>query len=178
VFQKCKIMKKVLTFVLLAASLTTGISACGQDNKEAKPSPLTKATGKAGSATITIDYSAPSVKGRKVFGELVPFGKVWRAGANEATAFEVDADVKVEGQSLPKGKYGLFIIPNENEWTIIFNKTWNQWGSFRYKQEDDVLRVKVKPGKSASLTEVLSYTVSNGTVTITWENTTASFKVQ
>ena len=92
--------------------------------------------------------------------------------------FEVDADVKVEGQSLPKGKYGLFIIPNENEWTIIFNKTWNQWGSFRYKQEDDVLRVKVKPGKSASLTEVLSYTVSNGTVTIAWENTTASFKVQ
>lgn len=170
-------MKKVLSFILLTVSLSLGITACGQDNKE-KPSPATKVTGKAGSATITIDYSAPSVKGRKVFGELVPYGKVWRTGANEATVFEVDADVKIEGQALPKGKYGFFAIPNETEWILIFNKTWNQWGSFRYKQEDDALRVKVKPGKTAAMTEKLVYTISNGVVTIAWENTEASFKVQ
>ena len=170
-------MKRVLSFVLLAVSLTTGITACGQDNKETRPSPPAKATGKAGAASITIDYSAPSVKGRKVFGDMVPYGKVWRAGANEATVFEVDSDIKVEGQTLPKGKYSFFAIPNENEWTLIFNKTWNQWGSFRYKQEDDVLRVKVKPGKTASLVETLSYAVANGVVTLAWENTTVSFKV-
>ena len=170
-------MKRILSFVLLASFLTSGISACGQDTKE-PASPPAKATGKAGNATITIDYSAPSVKGRKVFGELVPYGKVWRTGANNATVFEIDSDVKIEGQALPKGKYGFFAIPNETEWILIFNKTWNQWGSFRYKQEEDVLRVKVKPGKTASLTEKLVYTVNNGVVTLAWENTEVSFKVQ
>jgi hypothetical protein len=170
-------MKRLFSFALLVVSLTTSITACGQDNKE-PASPLAKATGKAGSATITIDYSAPSVKGRKIYGELVPYGKVWRTGANNATVFEVDSDVKIEGQALPKGKYGFFAIPNETEWILIFNKTWNQWGAFRYKQEEDVLRVKVKPGKTASMTEKLTYTVNNGIVTLDWENTSVSFKVQ
>ena len=89
----------------------------------------------------------------------------------------IDSDVKIEGQTLAKGKYGFFAIPTETEWTLIFNKTWNQWGAFRYKQEDDVLRVKVKPAKTASLVEILSYAVANGAVTLAWENTTVSFKV-
>jgi len=170
-------MKRILSFVMLAAFLSSTITACGQDPKEV-PSPLAKATGKAGSAAITIDYSAPSAKGRKVFGELVPYGKVWRTGANNATVFEIDSDVKIEGQTLAKGKYGFFAIPNETEWTLIFNKTWNQWGSFRYKQEEDVLRVKVKPGKSSGMVEKLTYTVNNGVVTLAWENTEVNFKVE
>ena len=170
-------MKRLLSLSFLTAFLYIGISACGQENKENRPSPPAKATGKAGNATITIDYSQPSVKGRKIFGGLEPYGKVWRAGANEATIFEVDSDVKIEGQALPKGKYGLFAIPNENEWTIIFNKTWNQWGAYRYKQDDDALRVKVKPSKTPSLAEKLTYTVNNGKVTLSWENTAVSFNV-
>jgi hypothetical protein len=172
-------MKRILSVTLFVSMIASSLVACGQDNKESRPSPPAKATGKAGNATITIDYSAPSVKGRKIFGgDMVPYGKIWRAGANEATVFETDGDIKVEGQSLPKGKYGFFAIPGETEWTIIFNKTWNQWGSFRYKQEEDVLRVKVKPGKTPGLVEKLEYAVSGGKVFIRWENTEVSFSVQ
>jgi hypothetical protein len=171
-------MKKIASLIMLSAVLATGFSSCAQENKETRPSPPSKATGKAGNTTITIDYSAPSVKGRKIFGDLVPYGKIWRAGANESTIFEVDNDVKVEGQPLAKGKYSLFAIPGESEWTIVFNKTWNQWGSYRYKQEDDVLRVKVKAGTSPSLTEKLVYTVNGGVVTLMWENADIKFRVQ
>lgn len=171
-------MNKTSSLLLLTVMLIGGLGSCAQENKETRPSPPAKATGKAGNATITIDYSAPSMKGRKVFGDMVPLGKIWRAGANEATIFEVDSDVKVEGQALPKGKYGLFAIPGESEWTIIFNKTWNQWGSYRYKQEDDVLRVKVVAGKSKSSTEKLTYAISNGVVSILWENADVKFRVQ
>ena len=171
-------MKKFLSFTMVTAFLAVNFIACAQENKDTRPSPPAKATGKAGNTTITIDYSQPSVKGRKIFGGLEPYGKVWRAGANEATVIEFDNDVKIEGQALPKGKYGLFVIPNENDWTFIFNKTWNQWGAYRYKQEDDVLRVKVKPTKTSSLNEKLTYTVNGGKVTLAWENTAGSFNVQ
>jgi hypothetical protein len=172
-------MKRILSVTLFVSMIATSLAACGQDNKESRPSPPAKAMGKAGNATITIDYSAPSVKGRKIFGsDMVPYGKIWRAGANEATVFETDSDITVEGQSLPKGKYGFFAIPGETEWVIIFNKTWNQWGSFRYKQEEDVLRVKVKPGKTSGLVEKLEYTVGSGKVTLRWENTEVSFSVK
>ena len=167
---------KTTTMFLLAGLMTTSVLSCAQD-KQSRPSPATKATGKAGKATVTIDYSAPSVKGRKIFGDLIPYGKIWRAGANEATIFEIDTDVKVEGQALPKGKYGLFAIPGESEWTIVFNKTWNQWGSYRYKQEEDALRVKVPSRKTASLVESLSYSVEGGKVFLRWENTEVSFRV-
>jgi hypothetical protein len=166
-------MRNILSaFVFTATLATTFMTASCQD----KPSPAAKATGKAAGATITIDYSQPAVKGRKIWGELVPYGMVWRTGANEATVFETDSDIKIEGASLPKGKYGLFTIPGENEWTIIFNKTWNQWGSFRYKQEEDVLRVKVKPAANA-LTERLTFAISGDKVTLTWEKVAVAFKV-
>lgn len=169
-------MKKVFQLVLILTASIFTLVACAQDKK---PSPAATATGKAGSANITINYSAPSVKGRKVWGELVPYGKVWRTGANEATTFDVDADVKIEGQSLAKGKYSLFTIPEENgDWTIIFNKTAKQWGSFSYKQEDDALRVKVKSAKSDSFNEALSLSVANSKVYIRWENLEVGFKVQ
>ncbi|MEY4727976.1 MAG: hypothetical protein RLZZ390_500 [Bacteroidota bacterium] len=102
------------TFLFL---LTFGINACAQN---AKPSPAQTASGKAGNATVTINYGSPSVKGRKIWGDLVPYGKVWRTGANDATTIEFSADVKIEGQPLAKGKYALFTIPEENGWTIIF----------------------------------------------------------
>jgi hypothetical protein len=169
-------MKRIfqLTLLITATILTLTSSA-----QEKKASPAATATGKAGKANITINYSAPSVKGRKIWGELVPYGKVWRTGANDATTFDIDADVKVEGQALAKGKYSLFTIPEENgDWTIVFNKTAKQWGSFSYKQEDDVLRVKVKSSKSDSFNEALSISVDKSKVYIRWENLEVGFKVQ
>ena len=106
-------------------------------------------------------------------------GKVWRAGANEATVFEVSKDVKVEGQALPAGKYAFFTIMNGDEWTLIFNKTSNQWGAFSYKEADDALRVKVKAGKTKEFAEKLSYTVDkSGKVSLMWGDRQVDFKVK
>lgn len=98
-----------------------------------------------GDTTISITYHRPNTKGRKVWGELVPFNQVWRTGANDATVFEVSNDVSINGQKLAKGKYSLHTIPTESDWTLIFNKTWNQWGSFNYDSKEDALRVSAKP---------------------------------
>ena len=168
-------MKKLVSLSFLIAFLFIGNNASSQDKKA---SPATTATGKSGNVNITINYSSPSVKGRKIWGDLVPFGKVWRTGADEATIIETDGDLKIEGQKLPKGKYSLFTIPEEKSWTIIINKKANQWGAYSYKQEDDVLRVKVKPGKSASFNESLGFVVADGKVSIRWENMEVSFKAQ
>src|SRR5215213_17321 len=118
-------MKNVLLLSVLAL-VTIGVRA--QDDKSKRPSPPAKVTETISSgAVITIDYSQPSVKGREIGKEIAPFGQVWRTGANEATVFEVSKDVKVEGKSLPAGKYGLFSIPNKDQWVIIFNKVPQQW---------------------------------------------------
>ena len=103
---------------------------------------------------------------------------MWRTGANEATVFETDKDVKVNGQTLPAGKYGLFSLSGTGEWTIIFNKTWKQWGAFTYKQADDVLRVKAKATQSATFTEKFTITIDKkGTVTLLWGSNQVSFMV-
>lgn len=134
-----------------------------------------------GDTDITIVYHRPNVKERKVWGELVPFGQVWRIGANEATVFEVTNDVMVNGQKLPKGKYSLHTIPAENEWTVIFNKTWNQWGSFNYDEKQDALRIKVKP-QTGDFKETMSIQVedvdeNSAQIIIAWEKLRIPFKV-
>jgi len=167
-------MKKILfsVFALLTIA-TTNVLA-----QNPPASPAASASGKIGNANITINYGSPSVKGRTIWGELVPYGKVWRTGANKATTFETDADITVEGQTLKKGKYGLFSIPEQKEWTIVFNKTSDQWGAFNYKQEDDVLRVKVKPSTGADLVEALKFEVGKNAVTMKWEKMSVSFGVK
>jgi hypothetical protein len=127
-------------------------------------------TGKIKDATITVDYGSPSVNGRKIWGELVPFDKIWRAGANDATTFETDKDLTVEGSKLPAGKYSFFIIPNGKECTIIFNKVAKQWGAYKYKQEDDQLRVVVKPIVVRPNAEKLTYEIKANTLSLKWDN--------
>jgi len=166
-------MKNLFSLFCLVTMFAISASA-----QEKKPSPAATASGKVGNTLITINYSQPSVKGRKIFGDLVPFGKVWRTGANDATTFEIDNDIKVDGKTLAKGKYALFTIPGAESWTIIFNKTANQWGSFRYKQDEDVLRIEVKPGKAPQFTEQMTFTVASGKVNLLWENTMVSFMVK
>lgn len=136
-----------------------------------KPSPAATATGKIGSTDVTVNYSSPGVKGRKIFGGLETYGKVWRAGANEATTVEFGKDVKVEGKKLPAGKYAFFVMPMENgPWTVIFNKEPKQWGAFKYDEKQDALRVMVTPRKSATPTERLVYEVKSPGLVLRWEN--------
>jgi Protein of unknown function (DUF2911) len=169
--------------LLMLLALFSTLTSCAQQDKSKRPSPPATATGKIGDATITINYSSPAVKGRKVWGELVPYDKVWRTGANEATIFETDKDIKVEGKTLPAGKYSLYTIPGENEWTIIFNSATGQWG---IKQggvttedpEKDVLRVKAKSAKSADFNERFTINVGSNDVSILWENLEVKFKVE
>ena len=139
-------------------------------NAQEKPaSSKEMATGKINGATITINYSSPSVKERKIWGELVPFNEVWRAGANEATTFETSKDITVGGSKLPAGKYSFFVIPKEKECIVIFNKEAKQWGSSKYNEKEDQLRVTVKQQASKSSTEKLVYTVANNKVVLSWE---------
>ena len=168
-------MKK---FFFLAAALLISSVAFAQEGK-AKPSPAATATGKIGYKTVTIAYAQPAVKGREVWGKLVPYNEVWRTGANDATTFEVDKDVMIEGQALKAGKYGLFTIPTEGgEWTIIFNSVAKQWGAYSYDASKDVLRVKVKSEKSETMMERMTFDVKDNQVHLMWENLAVAFKVK
>ena len=158
---------------LLGVSISSMILAQGDKSK--RPSPPATATGKVNGASITIDYSSPSVKGRKIWGELVPYDKVWRTGANEATLFATDKAIKVEGKALPAGKYSLYTIPGEKEWAFIFNSQTSQWGVKDNEEtsEDpakDVFRVTVKPEKSASFNERMKFEVDKAGFSLLWEN--------
>ena len=157
-------------------ALVTAVSAILAQEKPA--SPQATATGKIGAANVKIVYCQPSARGRKIMGGLVPYGEVWRTGANEATTIEIDKPVKIEGKDLAAGKYSLFTIPGENEWTIIINKDAKQWGAYKYKQEDDVLRVTVKPTKAAAPVETFNIAVGKDDVQLKWENTAVAFKVK
>src|SRR5882672_1205339 len=170
---KTTTIKRGLVLTLAGVFMSSIIWA--QADKSNRPSPPATVTGKVNGAAITINYSSPSVKGRQIWGSLVPYDKVWRAGANEATIFETDKEIKVEGKSLPAGKYSLYAIPGEKEWTFIFNSETGQWGIKRSGEttEDpakDVLRVNVKPEKSAGLAERLVYKVDSKGFALLWEN--------
>lgn len=132
-------------------------------------SPAETVSGKVGNATVTIKYSSPSVKGRAIWGDLVPFDKVWRAGANNATTFENDADLQIENKLLPKGKYTFFVIPGKTESTIIFNKTQEQWGAYKYDAEQDALRVQIKQKAGDESLEKLIYELSENKISLKWE---------
>lgn len=134
-----------------------------------------------GVADVTITYHRPLVNGRKIWGGLVPFGQVWRAGANENTTFEASEPVLVEGKPLPKGVYGLHMLPNPDEWTVIFSKAYSSWGSFTYNDAEDALRVTVKP-HPIEVEEALEFEFEDlkpdaATVTMKWEKLAVPFRV-
>ena len=144
-------------FLLLSMLLLTGTFTTlhAQDDKSKRPSPLLEA-------------------------KATPYGEVWRTGANEATTFEVNKDVEIEGQKLSAGKYSLFTIPGEKEWTLIFNKEASQWGAYNYKVEEDALRVTLKPEKVKEMSERLTFKINEkaGKVTLYWENIAVPFTVK
>ena len=168
---KTNVARLLLSFTALM--LSSAVFA--QKDKSSRPSPPATASGEIGGATITIDYSSPSVKGRQIWGALVPYGKAWRAGANEATLIRTSKDIKVEGKSLPAGQYSLFAIPGEKEWSIILNSETGQWGIKKGGDANrdpakDVLTVIVKPKKSAGMNERLNYEVMTNSIALRWEN--------
>lgn len=130
---------------------------------------------------VEVNYCQPSMKGRKIFGELVPFGKVWRTGANEATIIKFNKDVRIAGQPLKAGNYTLWTIPNQNSWTIIFNSETGQWGT-NYDAKTDVLKVDVPSAQSASAVEQFKINLNpTGTgidMTLNWENTEVKVPIQ
>lgn len=173
-----KSLKKSLLLMLMALFSLGAYAQQGQ-----KASPAEKATGTVGDATITIAYSSPAVKERKIWGELVPYNKVWRAGANEATTFETNKALTIEGKQLPAGKYSIYMLPTAGEWTVIFNSQVGQWGITRGGEttEDpskDVLKVNVKPVKSKTFNERLIYEVNNKGFSLSWENLSVPVKIK
>ncbi|MEP7323396.1 MAG: DUF2911 domain-containing protein [Saprospiraceae bacterium] len=148
------------------------------------PSPTSKVEQTVGLSTITVEYSRPGVKGRKVFGDLVPFGQMWRTGANQGTKITFSDDVKISGKDVKKGKYSLFTIPGEMEWTFILykNPAVNMPGGDDYKTEDEALRFTSKPTKMADLKE--SFTIEFDKIKdagtelfLAWENTRVAFNI-
>lgn len=164
-------MSRIITLTIAAVFVSFAAIA-----QKPMPSPPAKAEGMIDGIKVTIDYHQPSAKGRKIMGGLVPYGEVWRTGANATTSIEFSTDAKLEGKPLPKGKYALFTIAGENEWTIIINKT-IKWGHFSYSEADDVLRVKVKPGKTADFVETFTIAVEGKKVVMSWENTKVAFGI-
>lgn len=168
-------MKKIsmLLFVFCAALFLVEAQA-----QEKPLSPKETVKGKIDGVETEIVYCRPSARNRKMIGGKEPYGKVWRTGANAATTIEFDKPVKIEGKALPAGKYALFTIPNEDEWTIIINKDYNQQGAYNYDEKKDVLRVNVKPKKTQQFVETFTITPEKDRVTLKWENTEVAFKVQ
>ena len=145
------------------------------------PSQHAVVTQRIGITDITVNYHRPLVNGRQIWGKLVPYGEVWRSGANENTVVTFTDPVTIEGQPLDKGTYGLHMIPGENQWTVIFSKMSTAWGSFSYKQAEDALRVTVKP-QVAEFHDALTYDFDDvkpdsTVVTLRWEKVAVPFKV-
>jgi Protein of unknown function (DUF2911) len=201
-----KTLRNLFPFAALLVAFCAAQTPAQTPLRLPRPSPKASVMQTVGVTDVSITYSRPGVKGRKIWGDppasapagaatlddgrarpadavLVPYGHVWRSGANEATLFKVSDDVLVNGQPLAAGSYSLHTIPGRDEWTIIFNKDDGQWGSFTYDEKKDALRVKAKPQPSADSQEWLAYSIdpvneSSARVNIRWEKLTVPFTVE
>lgn len=144
-------------------------------DENVRPSPTSSVTQTVGFTDITVTYCAPGVKDREIWGGLVPYNEVWRTGANEATTIEFSKDTEFGGNKVPAGKYSLFTIPTEGDWTIILNKTAEQWGAYKYDKAKDLLRFTITPKKSPHMHERMKFVFKNttdyeSTLALVWEN--------
>jgi len=175
---KENLMLKKSTVAVLCA-LTFSVFSSAQEDKGQRPSPPAQAQCKfSDGKTITVDYSSPRAKGRKIFGDLVPYGEVWRTGANEATTFVTTASVSAEGKTAPAGSYTIFTVPAADKWTLIVNKHTGEWGvPYKYESEE-LARVPMSVSKTSAPVEnfTIGFDQSGGAcnLQISWENTQAS----
>lgn len=177
-------MQKQISFVLLIIAATLLVPLAQAQSfiltlpRESQHAVLTQ---RIGISDVTVNYHRPLVKGRPIWGKVVPYGQVWRAGANENTTIAFSDPVTIEGQALPKGTYGLHMIPGENDWTIILSKNYTSWGSFTYNQSEDALRVTVKP-QPGDMHEALTYEFDDpksdsAVLTLRWEKLAVPVKI-
>jgi hypothetical protein len=143
-----------------------------------RASPRKESTGMIGKVKVTVGYGSPAVKGRLIWGGLVPYNELWRSGADEATWIEFSKPVKVDGQALPAGRYGFFSIPGPTSWTVIFNQVWDQWGPYEYDAAKDVLRMTVEPSAMPDIAERLDYLVEKDGVSLVWEKIQVKLKIE
>ncbi len=172
-------LKRALSVLAVVCVLIVAVVAW--QRQRASPHETIEAT--IGGKKVTITYGRPSLKGRKAVGDsLVPYVKVWRTGADEATILTTEADLMIGSLAVPKGSYSLFTLPTETGWKLIVNKTDKQWGAFTYKEADDLGRTDMKVGKTAATVEQFTISLatagSGGVMKLEWENTSASVDVK
>lgn len=175
------IHKQFIRLTIAALVIALGVSSLTAQDLP-RPSPGATVSQVVGLTDVSIEYSRPGVKGRKIWDGLVPYNKVWRTGANEATKITFGDDVKINGQALPAGTYSVATIPTENEWTVIFNKNTELWGAMGYKQEEDALRIQAKP-QPADFVERMEFTFTDlkdnsAVVALRWEKLLVPFTVE
>lgn len=163
----------LLTTTLILA--TVGFAAAQQKKTPASPPAETAAS--IGGKAVAIKYSSPSVKGRKIFGGLVPYGQVWRAGANAATSLHTETDLMIGNLSVPKGDYTLYVLPTEKDWMLIVNKQTGQWGT-EYSEGSDLGRAKMTLKAAPGLVESFKISLTATALTMEWEKTIATVPVK
>lgn len=173
---------RILTVLLVTLALSAPAVSLQSPLKLPQASPAATLSETIGTSTVSIEYHRPAVKGRVIWGGLVPYGEVWRTGANEATTLRFTDAVKVAGQDVPAGTYAFFAIPTDKSWTLILNKRDKQWGAFNYDPAQDLVRFEVKPTAVAH-TEWLKYSIEPGsdhsaTVQLMWEKLAIAFPVE
>ncbi|NVJ87440.1 MAG: DUF2911 domain-containing protein [Algoriphagus sp.] len=159
---------------------TSGTEMAEESTEQSRPSPLEVKEGNISGKAFKIQYGSPSVKGRQIWGDLVPYNVVWRTGANEATYIDLAEEMTVEGQSIAAGKYSLFTIPRESgDWTVILNSEWDlEHGHFQYDEKKDVLRVEVSPEWEETSQERLSIDIEEPGIVIRWEKLKLPIQIQ
>ncbi len=172
-------MRKLKLLSVLVLLFSWGVAEAQPEDKSNRPSPpRTSETSMNGNA-IVIDYSSPAVKNRDIWGDLVPYGKIWRTGANEATTISFTDSVTIGDLRVAPGKYSLFTIPNEKEWTIILNSVWDQWGSYNYDESKDLIRFTAKSKSVKEIAERFAIEVNKiGEVVIKWEYLEVEFEIE
>lgn len=168
---------KKMAMMILGMILTSVISIGQVSAQQAPASPRKAAEGSVGDKKVSIDFGAPSVRGRKVFGGLVPYDKVWRFGANKATHLTVDKDIMIGNLAVPKGTYTLYAWPVEGGMKLIVNKQTGQWGTV-YDEKQDLGRVDMNVGKTIALVETMSLTIEGGKLKFEWENVSATVAIK
>lgn len=176
-------MKVFTNILIITMLLFISFSPVEAQEKKVRISPKAEVGQTIGLTDVKISYSRPRVKGRQIWGSLVPYGKVWRAGADEATKFTFSTDVIIEGKKLKKGSYSFFVIPQKDKFTLVFNKVADQWGAFEYNDNEDALRIIVNTQKLNHSVEWLTYSFTyqkpnSALVNLEWEKLRASFKIE
>ncbi len=181
--RKSQLVVSFVAATLAVLTISPSPSAAQQGLRQPEPSPAASVSQTVGLTEIKINYHRPAVNGRKIFGELVPYGEVWRAGANDNTTIAFSSPVKVGGKTLPAGTYGLHMIPTAKEWTVIFSTTSVAWGSYGYDQKEDAVRLQATPQPGEGLEERLSFRFDNPTetavtVTLRWDRTKIGIPIE